>query len=125
MKKQNLILLSLMSALIILVYGCYYDNEEYLYPSIVVCDSTSVSYSKNITQTLASHCLGCHGPSYAKDGNNIRLESYSDVVKYLDRIVGSINHSPQNSWMPKNAPKMNDCLINQFVRWQSAQAPNN
>jgi hypothetical protein len=41
------------------------------------------------------------------------------------RLAGAIQHLPEFTPMPRNAPRMNDCRIRQFLHWIDAGAPNN
>jgi hypothetical protein len=97
--------------------SCYYDNEEALYPSIV-CDSTNVTFSGQISKVLENYCLTCHSNSAASSsGNNIPLQDYADVLKKIINIEGSIKHTGPYSMMPKNAGKLPDCPIKLFDIW--------
>jgi hypothetical protein len=63
------------------VFGCYYDNEEYLYPQLnTVCDTVSVTYSVSVKSVLKQNCLSCHSNNTAASlGGNIKLENYANV----------------------------------------------
>ena len=126
MKKKILFYVLISATMTILFVGCYYDNEEVLYPSLAnQCDTTSVTYSKNITRLLSLYCYTCHGSTYKATGNGIQLESYTVLVKNLDRVIGAINHDPKYSEMPKNAGKITNCNIRQFEIWKENGALNN
>jgi len=125
MKYFKILLLGL--SVIIILYGCYYDNEEQLYPVSPDknCDTANITYSGHIAKTLSMYCYSCHGSSYKQTGNGIQLNKYSSVIKYYDRIIGAITHDSQYSEMPKGASKLGDCNINQFVIWKNEGSPNN
>lgn len=110
-----------------LIASCYYDNEEALYPSYnTACDTTNVTFSITISSMLNNNCLSCHSNAKAAaNGNNIRLENYSDVVAKQPVITGSINHAAKYSPMPKNGVKLKSCLLNQFDIWVRKGMPNN
>lgn len=123
---KKFILPGLALLLIFLVNSCYYDNEELLYPKLQSgCDTTNITYGKTITGILSGYCYGCHGPTYQVSGNGIRLDTYSNVVNYLGRIIGSVNHTPGYSFMPKPSGKLDDCSIKQLIIWKNNGAPNN
>jgi len=126
MKKKILILLPITIFFATLFNSCYWDKEEILYPQLPQpCDTTSVTYSKEISGVLSSYCLSCHGPTYMKTGNNVRLDSYENVKKNLTDIIGCITHDPMNDPMPKGTIKLSDCTANLFIIWQRKGAPHN
>jgi hypothetical protein len=106
---------------------CFYDNEEYLYPSINnACDTTSITFTGTISVMLSNNCLSCHSNSTAANfGNNIRLEDYADVKTSSQRLLGSIKQESGFSPMPKGGAKLNECLITQFGIWVKNGTPNN
>lgn len=60
MKKA---LLSLAGAALLALNGCYYDNEEELYPNSF-CDTAAVTWSLTIQPLINTNCAipGCHVP---------------------------------------------------------------
>ena len=121
------ILISAFSVFITLaIYSCYYDHTESLYPQLPVpCDTTNVTYSKSLVQTLSLYCYSCHGPTYQTDGQGIELDTYSKLKGYLPRVIGAINHSAGYFQMPKTGGQLDNCRIQEFSIWQSQGAPNN
>jgi hypothetical protein len=109
--------------LIALSVSCYYDTEESLYPDLGSCDTTNVSYYGSIVPLMENNCLNCHGGSVAAaKGNSINLEGYKNVFDNKDYILGSIRHDSKNKPMPKDLPKLKDCLIQQYQIWYDAGA---
>jgi len=121
---KNLTLLLVLIAIALMVVSCYYDNEEELFPKLSTgCDTTNVTYTKNIVPILSSYCYSCHNNANAASfGGNIRLESYSDVKAILTRLYNSVTHNSAFP-MPKNSPMLNDCLILQISIWKNNGAP--
>lgn len=121
----------IMLAVVILpvAAGCYYDSEEYLFPTIgTSCDTTNVTFSDQVTSILDNRCLSCHSNSTAAAfGGNIRLEDYADVKARVDdmRLQGSINHDPGYSPMPMGASKLDACSLSMIRVWIESGAPNN
>ena len=115
--KKNIYLLILI--LVTLVFSCYYDNEEALYPSLnTSCDTANVSFKGTIASMLSSNCFSCHSNATAASfGNNIHLEDFVDVKNNATAVSGSIKHTGNYSPMPKNGGKLKDCLIWQFDIW--------
>lgn len=127
MKHFKLIFITGLLVLSSVLWNCYYDNEEQLYPTTPDnnCDSVNISFSGHIAKTLSSYCYGCHGATYKQTGNGIQLNTYSGVSKNIDRIIKAITHDPDYANMPKGAAKLNECRINQFIIWKNNGTPNN
>jgi hypothetical protein len=106
--------------------GCYYDNEEELYPGSANCTVPANStFSGNVLPLLNNRCNNCHGGASPSAG--INLTSYSEVMKYVNNgsLMGSINHGSGYSAMPKNAGKMSACEIGTIQSWIDSGALNN
>jgi mono/diheme cytochrome c family protein len=110
---------------VLCIASCYYDNEEELYPN-VTCDTTNMSYSKDIVPILVNNnCISCHGET-AYQGN-VSLATHLEVVKYVTNksLVGSITHATGYKSMPLGAPKMNACSIYKIEAWITQGSQNN
>jgi hypothetical protein len=107
-----------------LAWGCYYDNEEYLYPQIA-CDTSNVTFSLTVKPIFQSSCTQCH--NNVSPSGNIDLSSYESVVAAVGtgRLLGSINQQAGYSPMPKNADKLGTCPITQITKWINTGMPNN
>lgn len=122
MKKTVLIILSFL----LLLSGCYYDNEETLYPGSGNCEQVEVKFSVHVWPVLqANGCVNCH--SGQAPSGNISLENYSAVkIQALNgKLYGSISHSSGFSPMPKGGNKMTTCNISRIKAWIDAGALNN
>lgn len=118
-------LLFLLLPLVVLS-GCYYDNEETLYPGSANCTvPTTSTFSANILPLLNNRCNSCHSGSSPSGG--IVLTSYTEVIKYVNNgsLMGSINHASGYSSMPKNSNKMSSCEIGTIQKWIDSGALNN
>jgi hypothetical protein len=122
--------LLLISVLAILA-GCYYDNEEELYPDQNSnCDTTNVTYSQTVYPLISSNCTGCHSGQAPEA--NILLTDYATIsaqaaiaAGQFGSLYGAISHDPGNSPMPKNSAQLTDCEIKQVKVWIDAGRPNN
>ena len=106
--------------------GCYYDNEEDLYPSLSnSCDTTNVTYSMTVAPIMQNNCNQCHSQSIASGG--IITVGYNDLIIIVNsgRLWGTINHLAGYSFMPKNGNKLSDCDIAKIGKWIHNGAPNN
>jgi hypothetical protein len=92
---------------------------------VLLCDSTSVTYSGFIRPTLETNCRGCHtgGSDYNK---NVDVTTYEGVqrVAQSGQLLGAISHAYGYTAMPFNAGKLDDCTIAKFRIWISKGAPN-
>ena len=110
--------------------GCYYDNEEKLYPSVDSgnnCDTMNVTLSQSVMPILQSRCLSCHGNGVANGlGAGINLKNYNKLMVYVNngRLLGDINHDPGFFPMPQGASKLDDCSINKITAWINRGALN-
>lgn len=110
-----------MVAVMSLSTGCYYDNEEYLYGT---CDTSSVSFSKDIKPIMDANCINCHS------GGSIDLTNYNGVkAKVTDStLYKSISYSYSGANSSKNMPsagKLDDCSIKKVKAWIDQGAINN
>jgi hypothetical protein len=107
--------------------SCYYDNEEALYPILnSSCDTTNVTFSGSIVPILNNNCYSCHSNSTAaRNGNNIPLQNYADVVARAASVIGSIKHTGSFSPMPKSGGLIKTCSISQFDIWIKKGMLNN
>jgi hypothetical protein len=122
-RKISFVLFSL--ALLLFLSSCYYNNKETLYPNLAPCDSSVVTYSKNISSIMSSYCINCHGADAASLGGSIDFRTYEGVKAKIDRIYGCMNHSSGYSPMPKGGNKLDDCKIQQVKKWKDTGAQNN
>lgn len=123
MKKLIIIALVILS-------GCYYDNEEELYPYKPDCDTTNVTFSGTILPLINSNCKVCHSGSAPEA--NIRLEGYATIstqakipAGQAGSLYGAVSHDPGNSPMPKSGTKLSDCNISKIKAWIDAGTPDN
>ena len=117
--SRTLIPLAVIIIFYLVCTSCYYDNEEALYPSLTTsCDTSNVTFNGTIVPILSNNCYSCHSnTTAAAQGNNIRLENYSDVVNRAVAVAGAIKHSGSYSPMPKNGGMLKPCSISLFDIW--------
>ncbi len=119
----------LLLALIALA-GCYYDNEEELYPNPPECDTTNVTFSGTILPIIENNCKVCHGSGSQQGG--ILLEDYTSISAAAKipagqpgSLYGAVSHNPGNYPMPKGGLQLSDCNIKKIETWINAGTPNN
>lgn len=120
----------LMILALIALSGCYYDNEEELYPNVAECDTTNVTYSGTVLPILQENCFICHAANPPEGG--IYLGDYTSIsaagkiaAGQPGSLYGAVSHNPNNSPMPKGGAQLSDCKIRQIKVWIDAGTPNN
>jgi len=124
--KYTIKLIFIAFAFSVILYGCYNDSEEYLYPNITNnCDTSNVTFTANINAINTENCLNCHQGSGA--GGGIDLNGYANIKIQVDngKYIGTIKQLPGYSPMPKGGNKLSDCKINQIDIWIRNGALNN
>ncbi|MGE5356599.1 MAG: c-type cytochrome [Deltaproteobacteria bacterium] len=121
---RSLILYLLAISLTVLVQSsCTYDNMEDLMKDDMVCDTLSVSFSKDLAPLFAANCNSCHSGSSAAEG--LKTDSYAAVKAEFTRILGSVEHKSGYSKMPQGGSKLSDCNIAKLKRWNTLGKPDN
>jgi len=116
-RMKQLIKLGIVVLLISFLQSCYYDNEEELYPQVVPCDTSNVTYSGEVAIVMLDNCNSCHGGAFPQGG--IVTDNYSDlkVIAENGKLWGAVNHEDGYSAMPQNRPKLNDCDLSIIRIW--------
>ena len=98
--------------------SCYYDKSESLY-GVTKCDTTTATYSGQVSPIIQRDCAGCHTGSGASAG--IQLYDYNSVKNYMtnnkSRLLGSVKWDGSASNMPKGGNKWSSCNINTLEAW--------
>ena len=114
----------MLSVGILLSTGCYYDNEEELYPNSF-CDTTNVTYSNSVEPIVMSKCAipGCH---VAGGGGNGDFTVFANVAsKVADgRFLASVKRQPGARAMPESGP-LPACDVQKIEIWIANGAQNN
>jgi hypothetical protein len=121
--KQTLIVFALLGVVAVTGFtGCYYDNEEYLYPSNVGCDTMTVSFSQRLMPIINDKCITCHNASLVSGG--IVLETHADVASNIELIIPAIDFTGPHP-MPQGGAKLPNCDIAAFVAWRNHGSNDN
>jgi hypothetical protein len=120
MRTTTLLLLALG---ILAVQGCYYDNEEDLYPNSF-CDTTNVTYANTIDPIIQGKCAipGCHVLHGDGTGDFTNFGQFSQLVA-SGRVLRSIKHLPNGIAMPPSGA-LRACEIRKIEIWIAAGALN-
>lgn len=124
MPRPNFFNLPLICLLILLTNACIYQRPDILAPE-PECETTNVSYAQVVVPILKSNCYRCHDQKTKTAG--IVLEGYAELKPFATSgiLLGVIKHDKGFSAMPKDAPKLIDCQINQIQSWVNAGSLNN
>lgn len=111
-------------AMISLLYSCYYDVEEEIYPTIE-CAVDDVRYSEHVLPIIQNNCYSCHDANSNFGG--VTLEHFDQLKRYVDngKLLGVMKHQPGFSPMPKNAAQLVKCDIEKIEAWVNAGANDN
>ena len=109
--------------------GCYFDNEETLYPQ-GACDTLNVKYSNQVSHIIANKCFDCHSNSTSPiSGSDLSWEGYANLSGFLatdaSTFLGCLKQEVGFTPMPKDRPKLSDCEIRTLEIWVLAGYPNN
>ena len=104
--------------------GCYYDNQEELYPNNF-CDTANVTFSGTVNPIIQSKCAtpGCHVTGGSGTGNFTDFNAFSQQVEN-GRVLRSIKRDPAGIPMPPSGG-LRDCEVRQIELWIAAGAANN
>ncbi len=89
------------------------------------CDTSNVTYNAVVKPIMQNKCQGCHQGT--SPGGGVNLSTYLGVQgSAIDgSLLGSVEHAPGWSAMPKNTSKLPDCDIAKIRIWVNAGSPNN
>ena len=100
--------------------SCYYDKADVINPNaaFVSCDTTTISYAKDIAPIMLQSCNSCHAGS-ASNGGGIVLDSYSTLKIYGQnkQLYSAVVQDGVFPKMPQGAAKLIDCDINKIGAW--------
>lgn len=116
MKRLLYISLSMLA-----LSGCYYDNEEELYPPATQNAGDTIKYSTHIQPMIAGNCAtsGCH----VAGAQSPDLSTYQGVFDNRDRVKArAVNGDPGP--MP-SAGLMSQDNRNKLTKWIADGALNN
>jgi hypothetical protein len=121
----------ILIVLLVVLGGCYYDNEEELYPvQGNDCDTTNVTFSGTIFPIINDNCTSCHSGSFPQ--SNILLTDHTTIsaqaaipVGQDGSLYGAVSHDPGNTPMPYQLPQLSDCNIQKIKVWIDAGRPDN
>lgn len=103
----------------VFIAGCYYDNEEELYPGSA-CDTVDITYTSHVAAIMTTSCAytGCHIAGGAAPGI---FDNYAGVKEKVDD--GSFyQRTLVDKDMPPAGP-LSDCNLAILQAWIDGGAP--
>lgn len=119
MKKSFYTLLLFLLALVYLG-GCYYDNEEELYPDSFNCNVDNVNYELDIKPIVDTNCAlsGCHVPGTGRKDLST-YQGMKDIVddgRLNDRVIVKKDMPPSGG--------LSKCDIDKINAWIQLGGPS-
>ncbi len=116
--------------LLLVMAGCYNDKADQLYvaPLTNTCDTSAVSYAKDIAPIFTTSCNiagGCHDVA-GKATSGYDFTTYAGIQPIASALLlNDINWATGYNAMPKNLAKLSSCSINKITAWVNKGAKNN
>jgi len=105
--------------------SCSKESADRLAGSTTTCDTTDVSYSKQILPILQDNCYTCHQGSNPISG--IDLSTFSVLQSHVKNgdLKSAVTHTGNVTPMPYGLPMLPSCEVNTIVAWVNQGALNN
>jgi hypothetical protein len=120
--------------IMILLSTCYYDSQEYLFPTIGQCDTTGTIHFTSVDTVLQSNCVTCHNKSVHQGG--VILDGYENVHFWATTpklendttsfLLGAVRKMNGFTPMPEPPlPSLDKCSIRKIEMWIEQGALDN
>lgn len=88
------------------------------------CDTSNVTYSGTIANTMETYCTGCH--DNVSPSASIDLTTYAGVAAIAEdgSLLGTIQHEAGYVAMPYGGSWLPDCKIEEILIWVQNGYPN-
>jgi hypothetical protein len=123
--KYKLVLATIVvGGIMFYLSGCAKESADRLSQGST-CDTTNVSYSKQILPILQDNCYTCHQGSAASSG--IDLSDFATLQAHVANgdLVSAVTHNGKVTPMPYELPQLPSCEVNTIVAWVDQGALNN
>ena len=89
------------------------------------CDTTNVSYSKQVLPILQDNCYTCHQGANSESG--IDLSTFAILQAHVQNgdVKSAVTHTGNVTPMPYQLPMLPSCELNTIVAWINQGALNN
>ena len=120
--------LLLLTGILFLSSGCYYDNEVDVYPFInQQCDTTNVTYSQTIAPIMSANCNNCHNGTTPNGNPSVITSTYDGlkVVAENGKLYNSVFWVDGKHNMPSGGSKLSECDLTKINIWLRDGAKDN
>ena len=118
-----------IGVLILMIGGCSKKSADQLTGG-GPCDTSSVSYVRDILPIMQTYCYSCHGNGNTAFSNGVLLEGSDSGYMALSSwasagyVIGNVTYASGFIGMPYGKPKLGACEINKIVAWVNQQYPH-
>lgn len=124
MTRKSLLVVLGIAGFMFYVSSCSKESADRL-AGANSCDTSSVSYSKQIVPILQDNCYTCHEGSNPPSG--IDLSNFSILQAHVKNgdLKSAVTHTGSVTPMPYGLPMLPSCEVNTIVAWVDQGALNN
>lgn len=124
MTRKSLLVVLGIGGFMLYVSGCSKESADRL-AGASSCDTSSVSYSKQILPILEDNCYTCHQGNNPPSG--IDLSDFSILQTHVKNgdLKSAVTHTGSVTPMPYGLPMLPSCEVNTIVAWVDQGALNN
>jgi hypothetical protein len=124
MKVNILLTAAVAGAFLLYLSSCSKHNAIEL--GAGTCDTTNVSYSRQVVPILENNCYQCHrGPGASSGVDFSSYGAFKGWAASTSYVIGDLTAAPGYTPMPYGMPKLSDCDINTILAWIHQGTPNN
>ena len=121
--RSLFVCLTLLAFSALLVPGCSKTSADKLTGGVNACDTTQVSYARDILPIVQQYCYPCHGAGNTAFSDGVSLDSYDALKGWGGYLIGMVTHASGYEPMPYGKPKLDDCEIDKITAWVDQQYP--
>lgn len=105
--------------------SCSKESADRLAGNSASCDTTNVSYSKQVLPILQDDCYTCHQGNNSFSG--IDLSNFAILQAHVQNgdLKSAVTHTGTVTPMPYQLPMLPSCEVNTIVAWVDQGALNN
>jgi hypothetical protein len=89
------------------------------------CDTTMVSYAKDVKPIFDTYCVTCHGSSNPNGGVSLTSFDGASVIAKTGKLLGVVTWTNGFLMMPLGGNQIPDCDVNTLTAWINQGVMNN
>ncbi|HWB92768.1 MAG TPA: hypothetical protein VG605_12980 [Puia sp.] len=124
MNRKFLLVVLGIGGVVLYLSSCSKESADRL-AGTTTCDTTNVSYSKQIVPILEDNCYTCHQGNNPPSG--IDLSDFATLQAHVRNgdLKSAVTHTGNVTPMPYGLPMLPSCEVNTIVAWVDQGALNN